>query len=211
MALGWLLHAAAPPLCWDCGGIARSGAPLCAGCRGRLRWLGPAIVDVAGLRTWAPVAYEGPARALVGGLKFRGAAGLAEAMAAQVVASVPPALLEGAALVPVPLSPGRLRRRGFNQAERLAAAVASRESLPIAACLERRAADRSQVGLPRAARLAAVRDAIAAAPGVEVPRHALLVDDVVTTGGTLAACARALRAAGTRDVAAVAYARTLGR
>ena len=43
------------------------------------------------------------------------------------------------------------------------------------------------------------------------PRHALLVDDVVTTGATLAACAAALRAAGARHVAAVAFARTAGR
>src|SRR5439155_22146050 len=103
-----------------CGGWARGGMPLCGSCRPRLHWLGPAVVEVAGVPAWAPVAYEGPARALVHGLKFRGAAGIAEAMAAQVVATAPAGFLEQAALVPVPLHPTRLRRRGYNQAERLA-------------------------------------------------------------------------------------------
>jgi ComF family protein len=211
MPLGWLLSLAAPPLCWSCGGGARPGGPLCAGCRRRLRWLGSGLVEVAGLPTWAPVAYDGPARALVGGLKFRRAAGLADAMAAQLAACAPPGLLDGVSLVPVPLEPGRLRRRGFNQAERLADALARRAGVPSTACLERRRGERPQVGRSRAERLAAARDTVTVARAAEVPSRVLLVDDVITTGGTLAACAATLRAAGTRQVAAVAYARTLGR
>lgn len=201
-----ILDLLAPPLCWDCGAPARRGEPLCLDCRPRLTWLGSAVVCVAGLPAWAPVAYEGPARPLVQGLKFRGAAGLAEALAAPIVASAPPGLLEDATLVPVPLHPARLRRRGFNQAERLATAIAGRSGLSCAPCLARDGRAAPQVGRPRAERLAAVRDSIRLAG--EPPDRPLLVDDVITTGATLAACAGAL---GRDGVKAVAYARTLGR
>ncbi|HKF79286.1 MAG TPA: hypothetical protein VKB17_00510 [Thermoleophilaceae bacterium] len=211
MALEWLLSIVAPPLCWSCGRLAPAGAPLCARCRLRLRWLGPEAVTVAGVPAWAPVAYEGPARALVQALKFRGAAGVAEPMAAQMAAGAPTRLLERAVLVPVPLHPVRLRQRGFNQAERLAASVARRTGLPCMPCLERRGGGAPQVGRHRVARLTAVRDSIHVGRDLDAPHRALLVDDVITTGGTLSACASALRAGGTRDVAALAYARTLGR
>ena len=75
-------------------------------------------------RAWAPVAFEGPARALVHALKFRGALGVADAMAAQIVAGAPPGLLAApAALVPVPTHPLRRRVRGFDHAGWLAAAI----------------------------------------------------------------------------------------
>ena len=62
-----------PPLCWSCGGVARRREPLCLGCRRLLRRLGPEPAVLSGVRAWAPVAYAGPARDLVGALKFRGA------------------------------------------------------------------------------------------------------------------------------------------
>ena len=199
----------APPLCWGCGADASARGPLCGPCRADLRWLAPELVVVEGVELWAPLAYEGAARALVGALKFRGAGGVAEAMAAQIVATAPPGLLARAALVPVPLHPARLRRRGFNQAERLADAIAARTALPVVRCLRRVGSPATQVGRDRAERVAALQDAIAVASAV--PARSLLVDDVVTTGATLAACAEALARAGAREVAAVAYARTLGR
>jgi predicted amidophosphoribosyltransferase len=162
-------------------------------------------VTVEGVEVWAPVAYEGPARALVRGLKYRGAVGLAEPMAAAICAGAPS--LDGA-LVPVPLHPRRRRQRGYNQAERLAAATARRSGLEVADCLERHGpASARQVGRGRAERLTgpAIR---ARAPA---PECALLVDDVCTTGATLAACAEALREAGARRVTALVYARTPGR
>jgi len=65
-------------------------------------------------RAWSPLAFEGPARGVVHALKFRGALGLADLMAAQMVATAPPGLLRaGVALVPVPTPGGRRRRRGF--------------------------------------------------------------------------------------------------
>jgi len=200
----------APPFCWGCGVDALPDQPLCAGCRRELRWLGPEAVALGGVVVWAPVAYDGPAKSLVRGLKYRGAPGLSEPMAAQIAAGAPPELIAaGVALVPVPLHPRRRRRRGFNQAERIAAALARRTGLEVADCLVRAGSARHQVGRGRAERLERPGGAVRVADGV--PANALLVDDVVTTGSTLAACAEALRAAGAAKVAAVAYARTPGR
>ena len=202
-ARAWAL--VVPPFCWGCGADAPLGRPLCAGCRGQLRWLGPEAVTVRGVEVWAPVAYDGPAPALVRGLKYRGAAGLAHPMAAAICAGAP--TLEGV-LVPVPLHPRRRRQRGFNQAERLAAALAQRTGLEVADCLGRRGpAAARQVGRDRAERLAGP-DVEATGP---VPPRAILVDDVCTTGATLAACATALLDAGAGGVSAVVYARTPGR
>jgi ComF family protein len=205
-----LLSVLAPPLCFACRSHA-SREPLCGRCRAELPWLGSAPFSCGPVPGWAPLAYEGPARALVRGLKFGGAAGLAEVMAAHVVANAPRGLLEAGALVPVPLHPARRRRRGYNQAELLAAAVGKRCGLPVADCLERTGSRATQVGRRRAERLVAIAGGIVPKPDVAVPRTAILMDDVITTGATISACAEALSRAGADDVLAVAYARTQGR
>lgn len=208
-----LLGLLAPPACWACGARARPREPLCLGCRGCLRWIDADPVRLAGVEVWAPVAYDGPARALVGGLKFRGAVGLAEPMAALIAANAPARLLRPPALlVPVPLHPGRARARGYNQAERLAGALARRTGMRVADCLRRRgSAGGRQVGRGRGERLAALSGSIERRAGMIVPERVVLVDDVITTGGTVAACADALYADGAIDIAAVAYALTPGR
>ncbi len=213
MPLARLLALIAPPLCVACGGGCRVHDPLCRDCRRRLRWLDAVEPTGAGLPVWAAVGYEGPARALVRALKFGGALRLVDAMAAQMAANAPPGLLEGVTLVPVPLHRARRRRRGFNQAEELARALGKRRELPVADCLERTAgsARATQVGRDRDDRLAALAGSIRLRPGAPVPLRPVLVDDVVTTGATLAACAAALAAEGVREVRAVAYARTPGR
>jgi predicted amidophosphoribosyltransferase len=198
----------APPLCWSCGAHAPRGRALCRDCRRVLVFLPREPVALAGVRVWAPVAYEGTARDLVRALKFRGALALAREMAAIAVASAPDGLLRGS-LVPVPLHPVRLRRRGFNQAAVLAGAIAERTALAPADCLRRRGPAPPQVGRGRGARLAGPGGSIAGR--WPVPPVALLVDDVVTTGATLAACAIALREAGATEVSAIAFARTPGR
>jgi ComF family protein len=208
-----LLIPAAPPLCVACGGWARAAEPLCGACRGLLRWLGPDPVAIApGIEAWAPLAYAGPAQSAVTALKFRGAARVADAMAAQVVANAPPGWLDRVALVPAPLHPARLRRRGFNQAERLARGIGRRARAPVADCLSRAGPRATQMGRGRAARLTGIAGAIALRPEARAPPGRLvIVDDVVTTGATLAACAEALRQAGATQIAAIAYARTPGR
>jgi ComF family protein len=219
MPLGGLL---APPICWGCDGPARPGEPLCRGCRALLHRLAAEPVWLSGVRVWAPVAYSGPARRLVRALKFSQARSVADAMAAQIVANAPYELLAGVTLVPVPLHPRRLRSRGYNQAAAIAEAVARRAGLEVADCLARTGPPLTQVGRDRVERRAGpageirVREA-SAHPRLRqersppVPRRALLVDDVVTTGATLAACRAPLVASGAVELAAVAFARTLGR
>ena len=159
---------------------------------------------VAGLRIWAPLAYEGPARAVVRRLKFHAAVALADHMAAAIAANAPAGFL-GRPLVPVPTPSVRRRRRGFCHATLLAEALGRRTGLPVLAVLDRRAGTRRQVGRARTERLRDPPRFRARAPGSEA---VMLVDDVVTTGATLAACARALRDAGWRCGRAAAYART---
>jgi ComF family protein len=186
-------------------------------CRRLLRRLATDPVVLCGVPVWAPVAYSGPARDLVRALKFRGASALADTMAAQIVANAPAGLLGGRfVLVPVPLHPRRLRKRGYNQAALIAAALTDRTGLALADCLERSGSPVTQVGRDRRERRAGPAGSIQARAGPAgcappVPGRALLVDDVTTTGATLAACARALRFAGVPEVAAVTFARTIGR
>jgi ComF family protein len=220
-----LVAALAPPACPACREPLRDAtATLCAPCRRALPWLrGPrcarcglpqpcgrcpahaAAYDTA----WAPLAYDGPARALVTALKFRGALPVADLIAAQIAATAPRPLLHGVALVPVPLHPARRRARGYDQAAAIARALAARTGLPLVGCLVRDGAATRQLGARRRERLADGRLQLAVRG--RAPRRALLVDDVHTTGATFDACARALRAAGAAQVAAVAYARALPR
>jgi ComF family protein len=213
MALRELL---APPFCWSCSGPARRGDALCGGCRASLHRLAPEPVWLSGVRVWAPVAYAGAARDLVGALKFREAIGVADEMAAQIAANSPPEFL-GGTLVPVPLHPRRLRSRGYNQAAAIAAALGERTQLPLADCLLRKGPAVTQVGRHREERRAGpagsieVRAERSAGGLARRLARVLLVDDVVTTGATLAACEAVLREAGAREFGAVVFARTLGR
>jgi predicted amidophosphoribosyltransferase len=116
-----------------------------------------------------------------------------------------PAHLLSGAVVPVPPAPSRLRRRGFDPAGELAAALAERLDASPQRCLARRGA-RRQVGRRRGERLGQPPKIRATGTA---PRSVLLVDDVLTTGATLAACAQALRSAGAIRIVAVTFARRL--
>jgi ComF family protein len=219
-----LLALIAPPGCLACRrSLSRADDRLCVDCSRALPWL-RAGCPRCGLpkhhgkrcpagrasfqRAWAPLAYRGVARELVAGLKFRGALTVADLMAAQMAANLPADLRESAAaLVPVPPVGRRRRRRGFDQARMLGAALARRTDRPLVECLVRTGRGSRQVGASRRERRAPgrVQVRVRGAP----PPQAFLVDDVHTTGATLEACARALVAEGTIVVAALTYARTL--
>ncbi len=116
-------------------------------------------------------------------------------------------------VVPVPLHRQRERERGYNQADLIAKPLARRLGLPYRAVLLMRTRPRpdKQV-LSRSERWESVRGAFATRPGSQVDKlRVLLVDDVVTTGATLDACAKALRGAGAKSVIGLTVARAARR
>jgi predicted amidophosphoribosyltransferase len=102
-----------------------------------------------------------------------------------------------------------LRSRGYNQAAAIAEAVARRTGMEVLDCLVRSGPSIAQVGRDRAQRTAGPAGRVTVSGSI--PERVLIVDDVVTTGATLAACRTALVGAGAREVAAVCFARTIGR
>jgi competence protein ComFC len=186
-----------PPWCEGCGAPVPVPVARCPGCRGRL----------TGARQ--AVAYAGPAPALVGALKDGRRRGLATVLAAAIVDAVPPPP-PGATLVPVPLGPLRARERGFNQSLLIARELAVAWNRPVADVLVRTREGADQRGARAGARARQASGAFAASPRVaHPPAMAWLVDDVHTTGATLADCARALRRAGAGPVGAVCFARVI--
>ena len=188
----------AGPACPQCAAPSSSGA-VCGRCLSH-----PPRFDAVS----AAVTYAYPADALVQAFKYGGnhAAGrfLGRALAAKTHER--PDLV-----VPIPLATGRLAERGFNQSLELAMVVADRCGLVLESrALQRCRATRPQVGLSRELRLDNVRGAFMADSGRVVGRHVVLVDDVVTTGSTVAAAAQGLRHAGARRVDVWCIARAPG-
>jgi ComF family protein len=190
------LEPLAEPLCGGCGAPAPLAVPRCPACRGRL----------AGARQ--AVAYSAAAPALVAALKDGRRRALAPVLADRIAAAVP-APRAGAVLVPVPLGPRRQAARGFNQSLLIARELSRRWGLPVAEPLARVREETAQRGASATARARQAAGAFAPAGRDPAPAHAVLVDDVHTTGATLADCARALRAGGTRTVGAACFARAL--
>ena len=202
--LAELLGIVVPPRCAICARACGPREQLCERCEAELGRLVSRQTPVPGLdAVWSAAPYEGIARDLVVSLKFAARLALAPRAGALIAARAPADLLTGV-IVPVPPAPARRRWRGFDTAEALAAALRAEVRLPLSPCL-RRSQGRRQVGRPRAQRLASPPQVWLAAPA---PPSAVLVDDVVTTGATLRACARALRSGGCAQVVAITWARS---
>jgi len=184
-------------------------APRCAGCDAPESWLclvcREACDPVRSGRIHAAGVFAGPLRRALHRFKYEGERALATELGALVAARVAADLARGTVLdvvVPAVLHRDRARLRGYDQAALLAAEVARSVSLPLRAPLRRVRASQPQVELDRAARAANVRGAFIAEAGALRGLRVALVDDVATTGATIAAAAGALRAAGARDVRA---------
>jgi Predicted amidophosphoribosyltransferases len=220
LAASAALDLAFPAACSGCG---REGEPLCSACLpaldARLRLPGgtpiglPADLPAPLLQLEWCAPFVGPVRAALHDLKYRGERRLARPLG-QAVGRRWRRVGEGATLVvPVPVHAERERHRGYDQAALIAAVAAADLGLPCVRALERERATIAQFELGREDRAANVagafrlrgpeRAAVAAIAG----RWILLVDDVVTTGATLAACGLALEAAGALGVSAIAVAR----
>jgi ComF family protein len=193
-----------PPLCDRCGDPLPTwrliSVPLacCPRCRRSRR-----VVD----RARAIGAYDGTLRTIVHALKYEGRRSLARSLG-EMMRRRGADILDGAlCAVPVPLHASRRRERGFNQAADLARNL----GVPVIGALRRVRATATQTGLPAAQRHRNMRDAFAATPATArlVDAVVVLVDDVSTTGATLEACARVLKASGVREVRALTAARVV--
>jgi predicted amidophosphoribosyltransferase len=139
--------------------------------------------------------YQGPFADAIRRFKYAGAGWLAVPLGERLAVAARPYSGAIRAVVPVPLHPSKLRERGFNPAALLARPVAAELGAALrVGWLRRERATRSQAGLEREARLANLRGAFQAA--VVEPTSVLLIDDVRTTGSTLAEAAAALTAKG---------------
>jgi len=216
----------------SCAGCGREGEPLCASCRPSL----DARLDLPGgtpiglpadlpepllqLEWCAP--FAGPVRDALHQLKYAGERRLAAPLGEAVARRWSRVGLGATVVVPVPVHAARERQRGYDQASLIAEVAARELGLPFVRALERSRATVAQFELDREHRAGNVSGAFrvgGASMGVSggsasggsaagvLGRWILLVDDVVTTGATLAACAEALEAAGAVAVAAIAVAR----
>lgn len=183
----------------------RVDAPDCFECHD---W--PAELTAA---RWAYVLAT-PADDLVHALKYEGWPELASVMGeAMARVSLPLQVrMEDLIVVPTPTTSGRLRSRGYNQAERIAVEVAARLGRPLRRALLRVSEGRSQTALTPAERRDNVRGVFAPAAGNGASvtgADILLIDDVLTTGATAGEAARALARMGARSVTLLAFARAL--
>ena len=219
-----LLDLAFPARCPGCG---REGVPICAACIPALdaRLDQPAGIAI-GLPSDLPAPilqlewcapFGGLVRRALHQLKYAGETRLAVPLGEAVARRWARISAGGDVLVPVPVHADRARQRGYDQAELIAREAAAGLGLPFAPILERSRATVAQFDLDRSTRATNVRGAFRLKPipegssvgprGPLAGRWVVLVDDVVTTGATLSACAAPLLAAGALGVSAVTVAR----
>jgi predicted amidophosphoribosyltransferase len=236
-ALEGVRRALYPPACVACGALTDSEFALCGACWREAGFLAGALVcDACGVplpgrdagpvhcddclrrpRPWtkgrAALPYRGTGRALALALKHADRTDLAKPLGLWLAAAARPLLLPDLVLVPVPLHWTRLAKRRHNQAQLLAREAGRILGLPVLPDALTRARSTKSLGHEgREARAKALEGAIRPHPrrgAALAGRPVLLVDDVMTSGATLSACALAARAAGATEVRACVLARAL--
>lgn len=224
-----------PPICLACRAATSEAGALCSSCWRAMRFIERPFCDRLGTpfehdlgegllspqavtdppvfqRARAVARFEdGPARRLVHRLKYSDRGELAAPMGAWMARAGADVLAEADAITPVPLHARRLWTRRFNQAAALGREIARRAGKPFEPALLRRIkATRSQVGLSREQRVQNMQGAFRAAPAASVQgRRIALVDDVLTSGATANAAARALLRAGAAQVDLIVFARVV--
>ena len=215
-----------PPVCAGCG---KAGERWCAACQDMVQVCLPPMCPLCGnsqrhdyicsncrqsppqyteLRSWAY--FEGPLRKAIHQLKYERNITLGDVLAKPMAVLVSQSNWSFDFVVSVPLSARRLKERGYNQADFLARPVAMAFGKPLKSkCLWRVRETHSQVGLNALERVKNVDGAFAAAASLAGSCDILLVDDVMTTGATLNACAAALKSAGARNVYGLTLARAV--
>ena len=201
-----LLDLVFPPACEVCR--RRGEEPLCPDCFSRIQLMKPQL----GIH--CATAYEGIIRTALHRLKFKSKRKLASPLGVLLVkylSQTPNLKMEEMdCIIPVPLHRSRRRQRGFNQAELLAQVVSKYYEVPVACALERTLDTHPQFDLPREKRLTNVKGAFKVLePRAVYERKILLLDDIYTTGSTMAECGRALKIAGAKQVEMLALARAV--
>jgi predicted amidophosphoribosyltransferase len=183
-----------------CAGCRLPGSRLCRTCRDAMSE--PHVPRVPGVdKVLVGLPYEGPARSLVLDLKLRGDRGAALPLAGALIRRVAVAGLPAEVLTWVPGRAQENRRRGLDHAEAIAVQVGRSLGLPVRSLLDRTGERPDQASLGAAERWANLQGAFVAR---DCPQSVALVDDLVTTGATAAACARALRDSGAARVEVLA-------
>lgn len=182
--------------CCRCGRPLVSARDLCYTCRST--GLLSSIDRIIPL-----VPYTVTAQDLLVSWKMRGIRGLSPVFAriiAECRSAIP--VLQELPVVPVPPRPGKRAEKGWDQIEELSQFLARQYKVPVLNCLERTSGVQ-QKKLGRIARFSNIHGAIVPVPGIPVPRAAIVLDDLITTGSTIDACADALKCAGCEKVYAL--------
>ncbi len=209
-----------PDSCIACGApLPADLRHLCAACGSELRARpgslalpeppGPRATESAAASVFYALEFEGAVRAVIHALKYQGRTSIARDLARLAVpAALCACVTPPDIVVPVPLHPVRFRQRGFNQSELLAVHLAASIGAPMRRALVRARHTPPQAGLARRQRLDIAPDTFRAQAGIAGSGRVLLVDDVVTTGATLAAASVELLRTGAAEVVCFALAGT---
>jgi ComF family protein len=202
----WFGHFLFPPVCAGCGRAALAKRSLCQTCWNRSleQASRPEIPPGLEAVVCGPLLDEAT-RSLVHGLKYQGFRRAARDLVDLARSSVPSDFcLPGSVLVPVPIHPHRRRERGYNQSAELAKHWSRHLGVPVAEEVLRRVVDTAtQTRLDAEKRRSNLENAFQAGKALSPECPVVLIDDVLTTGATLSACAAALLLGGAPSVRAI--------